>query len=321
METRIENTDGGPVKLAAAAASMAKWFRREDTVLRRAIAIGQEHLAANPDDTETAASVAELQRQRQELHRGWENSSVRKAIGERGETATVMGAESRSIAMRGFSLPAESRAAGSATRTTKLVGYAAVTNQEAEIGGYFIEVISAGAFRDVLDGDTIFNFNHSPDMLLARTPRSLRLVEDTRGLRIEADMMSRDPLSSAMRRRILAGILAKMSFAFSDVTDEWQLAAGPGGLDRRRILKIGRLWDVSVVTWPAYQGTSIWVVDGERTAASDAEPVTADEYFADADEHIGRVDRLDALQARLRAADPRRRRVDAALARLRRSLA
>src|SRR5262245_4908775 len=91
------------------------------------------------------------------------------------------------------SLRAETRgkaAAGAAT----IVGYAAVYNSFSELldnnGGGFYERIAPGTFARALDRnpDVRFLVDHKTELLLGRTKSgTLRLADDARGLRIEAD--------------------------------------------------------------------------------------------------------------------------------------
>ena len=59
-----------------------------------------------------------------------------------------------------------------------------------------------------------------------------------------------------MYKRIQAGLIDKMSFAFTVKAggDEWEKGKTP----KRTIKKFDRVFDVSVVDVPAYDGTSIY---------------------------------------------------------------
>ena len=84
----------------------------------------------------------------------------------------------------------------------KLEGYAATFGTPANVGG-FSETIQAGAFRASLaaGADILALVDHDPGRLLARTASgTLRLAEDTRGLRFELDLpdtsLGRDMVTS-----------------------------------------------------------------------------------------------------------------------------
>ena len=148
-------------------------------------------------------------------------------------------------------------------------GYAAVFNSDSEPLP-FIERIMPGAFRKSLKSRNNIRMylNHDSSMLLATSrAKTLRLMEDERGLKVEADLpdttIGRD-LSTLIKR----GDVDSMSFGFSvpPKGDSW---SDDGSV---RELKEVRLYEVSVVTgFPAYQATSASVRSldmlAERTAA------------------------------------------------------
>jgi len=151
-------------------------------------------------------------------------------------------------------------------------GYAAVFNSDSEPLP-FIERIAPGAFKRSLKSKNNIRMylNHDSSMLLATTrAKTLRLMEDERGLKVEADLpdttVGRD-LSTLIQR----GDVDSMSFGFSvpPKGDSW---SDDGSV---RELKEVRLYEVSVVTgFPAYQATSASVrsleILAERTS-SDAD--------------------------------------------------
>jgi hypothetical protein len=148
-------------------------------------------------------------------------------------------------------------------------GYAAVFNSDSEPLP-FVERIAPGAFKRSLKSKNNIRMylNHDSSMLLATTrAKTLRLMEDDRGLKVEADLpdttVGRD-LSTLIQR----GDVDSMSFGFSvpPKGDSWS----DDGMVRE--LKEVRLYEVSVVTgFPAYQATSASVRSldqlAERTAA------------------------------------------------------
>ncbi|CDZ43236.1 Phage prohead protease, HK97 family [Neorhizobium galegae bv. officinalis] len=151
---------------------------------------------------------------------------------------------------RSFS-PAEIRAVEG---TVKVSGYAAVFNQETDIGGYYREVIEPGAFAEALGrDDVVFLINHD-GLPLARTRSgTLKLSEDAKGLFMEAELDAEDPDVKAIVPKMKRGDLDKMSFAFWPDVHEWDDTQNP---PLRSIKKV-RLFDVSIVTTPAYDGTEI----------------------------------------------------------------
>jgi HK97 family phage prohead protease len=148
-------------------------------------------------------------------------------------------------------IPAEIRAEEGGI---KVEGYAAVFGQETDIGGYFREVIQRGAFTEALGrDDVVFLINHD-GLPLARTRSgTLKLTEDEKGLRIETELDPEDPDVRSIVGKMRRGDLDKMSFAFWPEVQEWDDSQDPP----LRTIKKARLYDVSIVTTPAYDGTEI----------------------------------------------------------------
>lgn len=137
----------------------------------------------------------------------------------------------------------------------KVEGYAAVFNEETNIGDYFRELFVPGAFRDaVKDDDVVFLVDHD-GLPLARTRSgTLKLKEDKRGLRISAELDAADPDVQRLVPKMKRGDLDKMSIAFVPTRQEW--IDEEGAIPLRKIHE-ARLFDVSVVKFPAYEGTEI----------------------------------------------------------------
>ena len=148
-------------------------------------------------------------------------------------------------------IPAEIRADDDGI---KVEGYAAVFGEKANIAGMFLETIERGAFKDAIGrDDVVFLINHE-GLPLARTRSgTLKLTEDERGLRIETMLDPDDPDVKSIAGKMKRGDLDKMSFAFYPDVQEWDES---GDLPLRTI-KRASLFDVSVVTTPAYDGTEI----------------------------------------------------------------
>lgn len=144
----------------------------------------------------------------------------------------------------------------SSGKAPRIRGYAAVFGRKSEDLGGFREQIAAGAFADAIGRDDVRALvNHDPNLVLGRN-RSGTLImrEDANGLAVEItppDTQAARDLVALMER----GDVSQMSFAFS-VSKEgqsWQRTQA-GWL--RTIRKVSRLFDVSVVTLPAYPDAS-----------------------------------------------------------------
>lgn len=139
-----------------------------------------------------------------------------------------------------------------------LTGYAAVFDQETVIGDFFREVVDRSAFDEALarPDDVRALVNHDASMILGRsTAGTLRLAIDERGLRYEVDLpdtsYARDLAASVAR-----GDVSQSSFGFRVTEDSWERPKTPTELPLRRIRAV-ELYDVSPVTYPAYDTTSV----------------------------------------------------------------
>jgi len=154
-----------------------------------------------------------------------------------------------------ITMTAEVRAVDTKDGSLKIGGYAATFNAEAT-GLNFREVIAPGAFtRALASNDPVFLLvNHDMEGIPLASTQSgtLQLRQDKTGLYMEATLDPANPkaqeLSSALRR----GDMDKMSFAFTVSPDGQTKDAG-----LRTLTDIERLYEVSVVTLPAYDSTSV----------------------------------------------------------------
>lgn len=136
----------------------------------------------------------------------------------------------------------------------RVAGYAAVFGEETNIGGMFTEQIERGAFKDAIGrDDVVFLINHD-GLPLARTRSgTLTLEEDERGLYMEASLDPTDPDVRSIVPKMKRGDLDKMSFAFVPTRQSWDDSSEMP----KRMIEEAQLYDVSIVTTPAYNGTEI----------------------------------------------------------------
>lgn len=151
---------------------------------------------------------------------------------------------------------AEVRAAGDG-KALDFTGHAAVYDVRTWIGpprwGWF-EQVARGAAADVLEDDAAFLVNHDPNILLARNPSTLQLAEDATGLRTDAQWDAGDQDAQTWAGRVRRGDVSQMSFAFEVAEDSWD-ETDDGSAEVRTIVKLRRLWDVSLTTYGAYPTT------------------------------------------------------------------
>lgn len=137
-------------------------------------------------------------------------------------------------------------------------GYAIVFNQETLIGDQehgFFEVIDKRSLDGADLEDVPLKYNHTDNrLILARTRNgSLTFQIDDHGLKIRAELIDTQS-NRDVYKSVAAGLLDKMSFAFTVKSQSWDRS---GDVPKRTITQIDRLYDVSVVDLPAYEGTSI----------------------------------------------------------------
>ena len=143
----------------------------------------------------------------------------------------------------------EVRAQGDADEL-RVEGYAAVFNQETNLG-FFREQIARGAFSDVMNDDVRLLLNHDGAPLARTTNQTLTLSVDDEGLRYEA-ILSDTTQGRDLYKMIQRGDITQSSFAFTIKGEEWDKET-----NTRTITKVGRLLDVSPVTYPAYPQASV----------------------------------------------------------------
>jgi HK97 family phage prohead protease len=135
-----------------------------------------------------------------------------------------------------------------------LEGYAAKFNSDSRDLGGFIESIAPGAFDRALreKHDVRCLYNHDQNVVLGRYPRTLGLSVDSVGLRFSCTLPPTQD-GRDVHTLISRGDVSQCSFAFNvpDGGDEWNYSR------TRRTLRDVTLFDVSAVTYPAYEDTSV----------------------------------------------------------------
>lgn len=152
-------------------------------------------------------------------------------------------------------------------------GYATTFNSPYELyrdGKYIVmEQVDRHAFDEAYTQDTIFQYDHA-GMVYARTRnKTLVLETNDHGLKVTADLGSTEA-SRGIWDAIDKGLIDRMSFAFTVAGDSYEEEEQENGdiILTRTIKKIGRLYDVSAVSFPANEQTSISArskdcIDGE----------------------------------------------------------
>ena len=157
----------------------------------------------------------------------------------------------------------EIRELGDNNKEIHIQGYALTFDTISEDLG-FRETIHKGALDNCDMSNVVLNFNHDDDKILARNNKntgigSLILTIDEKGLFFDA-IPTDTSYGKDLIENMQNGVINKCSFAFTldySVSDsqKWEWDNGSKGYDLRHIYKIAKIFDVSVVTNPAYEST------------------------------------------------------------------
>ena len=150
-------------------------------------------------------------------------------------------------------------------------GYATTFNQPYELfrdawGGetyIFVEQVDPNAFDNTDMGDVIMQYNHEGRVFARTNNGTLGLDADMKGLHIRANLGGTE-IGRQLYEEIEGGYTDKMSFGFrvgKDKVDRTEERDNETGLVTvtvlRTILEISKLYDVSAVSLPANDATSI----------------------------------------------------------------
>lgn len=118
-------------------------------------------------------------------------------------------------------------------------------------GKEYGEIIDRHALDSADMSDVVLRYNHAGCVLARTRNKSLKLNMTESGLFIDADLSGSDE-GRKMHESVSNGLYDKMSFAFTVAEDDFDSAT-----NTRRIKKIDRLFDVSIVDFPAYEQTTL----------------------------------------------------------------
>ena len=211
-------------------------------------------------------------------------------------------------------LQVELRAEQDEERGAVITGYPIVFEQETDLG-FCREVIDAGAMGDgsVLR-DVALLANHDFGMIpLARSRRNndnstMKLGIDQKGVPMRAVLdVENNPKAKEAYSAVNRGDITGMSFAFIVNEERWTDLDTEKPL--RRIMSFARIFEVSLCTDPAYQGTSVQAADESTTmeivkaSLESARKQLADERAEQAEQErrTAALQRLEKLQKEARA--------------------
>lgn len=153
-----------------------------------------------------------------------------------------------------------------------LIGQPIVFNQRTNIADFFEEEIAPEAVEESVLRDVCLLVNHDFNGIpLARSRNNnansnLRFTKSNFAVDMAADLDPKNPKAIELNSAVERGDIPGMSFAFIVDGEEWSNL--DSNLPLRRITHISKIYEVSAVTWPAYEGTSI---QSERSLESELE--------------------------------------------------
>ena len=152
-----------------------------------------------------------------------------------------------------------------------VTGYASTFNEPYTLyeddGWRFNEVVDNRAFENTDMSDVIMQYDHEGRVFARMSNNTLTVTPDEKGLLIEADLGGTE-LGRQLYEEIRGGYTNKMSFGFTVDGEDYLDTKDSDGkaLTVRTITSVRKLYDVSAVSLPANDATSISVrslTDGE----------------------------------------------------------
>lgn len=136
----------------------------------------------------------------------------------------------------------------------KISGYAITFNSKSGNLGGFEEIISERALENVDLSNVYFLRNHNEDFVLGSTKNgTLNLEVTKRGLYFELEL-PKTVRGEEIYTLVKRGDLDSLSFGFTVAKDVWNMEVSP---EIRKIEKIGRLFEISLVNFPAYEDSKV----------------------------------------------------------------
>jgi len=193
---------------------------------------------------------------------------------------------------------------GSEERAGRLTGTPIVFNQVTDLG-WIREMIEPGALDNADLKDVRFLVGHDTSGIpLARSRNNnenstMQLTVTERGMEIRVDLdIENNPRAKELYSAVKRGDISGMSFMFTVDKDSWEDLESEQPL--RRITSISRVFEVSAVTFPAYEGTDIQAasedaaLESARVSLESARKQAAEDRAAQAEQ-----ERRTALLERL----------------------
>ena len=205
---------------------------------------------------------------------------------------------------------------GSEERAGRLTGTPIVFNQVTDLG-IIREMIEPGALANTDLRDVRFLVGHDTSMIpLARSRNNnenstMQLSVNDNGMDIRVDLdIENNPRAKELYSAVKRGDISGMSFMFTVDKDAWEDLESEQPL--RRITSISRVFEVSAVTFPAYEGTNIQAasedsaLESVRASLESARKQAEEERAAQAEEErrTALLERLNKLTEEVKDNEP-----------------
>ena len=141
-------------------------------------------------------------------------------------------------------------------------GYASTFDEPYKLfsgdGWEYWEVVDRGAFDETDMSDVIMQYDHRGRVFARTRNNTLEVNPDDEGLFIQADLGGTE-IGRELYEEIRGGYTDRMSFGFTVDGELEEREKDENGVVKftRHITKVGKLYDVSAVSNPANDGTSI----------------------------------------------------------------
>ena len=205
---------------------------------------------------------------------------------------------------------------GNEERAGRLTGTPIVFNQVTDLG-WIREVIEPGALDDTDLKDVRFLVGHDTSGIpLARSRNNnasstMQLSVNENGMDIRVDLdIENNPRAKELYSAVKRGDISGMSFMFTVDKDAWEDLESEQPL--RRITAISRVFEVSAVTFPAYEGTSLEAasedsaLESARASLESARKQLTEERAAqaEAERRMALLERLEKLTKEVKENEP-----------------
>lgn len=184
-----------------------------------------------------------------------------------------------------------------------ITGQPIVFGASTDIGGMYEEIIDEGALDNTDLRDVRFLVNHNVSMIpLARSRNNnanstMQLEKVQGGLNIRANLDTEgNATAKELYSAVSRGDISGMSFMFTVESDKWENL--DSDYPSRHIQSIGRVFEVSAVTAPAYEQTSI-EARSDAEALESAKAALESERQAEAEKRVARIASINERLSRI----------------------